>query len=163
MSTLRQMTALYVTESDNHVHWDEHLGLFQLADNSFTHAETGFSPFFLVHGHEPNDLAQVFRMPVKTPPSTYRQKLVHSLDKAHRIVQARNLRFHISNAIKTNSIRQAPTFQVGSKVLPYTPAQSSADRRRYAKFVLAWKGPYTITTQLALIDILSHFRIVLFH
>lgn len=41
MSTLRQMIASYIQESDNHVHWDEHLGLFQLAYNSSTHAETG--------------------------------------------------------------------------------------------------------------------------
>lgn len=41
MSTLCQMISSYTEDTQDHVHWDQHLGIFQLAYNLSVHAETG--------------------------------------------------------------------------------------------------------------------------
>ena len=49
--TLEEMLRAYVSyEQDD---WDEHLAAAELAHNCAEHASTGFSPYFLNHGHHP--------------------------------------------------------------------------------------------------------------
>lgn len=60
--TLKPMIWAFI--SKDQTSWDEHLGEFQLAYNSSYHASLHMSPYYLVHGNEPQVSDKVARLEI---------------------------------------------------------------------------------------------------
>ena len=87
--TSKDQLCKYISQSGGE--WDKYLPQFELAYNSSVRSSTGFSPFFLVHGREPNLPLDVMlnccpAVTTSTPgtPAAYAQDLNARLSHAFR-------------------------------------------------------------------------------
>jgi hypothetical protein len=141
--TLEEMLRPYV---DFHqTDWDDHLVAAELAFNSSKHASTGFTPFYLNHGHEvmvPLDLALEAARIAPQPDAAARiQRLHRDLELAQRhllIAQQRQ-------AKHADRHRREVTFRVGDEVLLSTAhLKLLGNGDRTAKFTYKYIGPFKI-------------------
>uniref|UniRef100_A0A3Q0R2N1 Integrase catalytic domain-containing protein n=1 Tax=Amphilophus citrinellus TaxID=61819 RepID=A0A3Q0R2N1_AMPCI len=136
--TLKDQLAKYISQCDGE--WDMYLPQVELAYNSSVHSSTGFSPFFLVPGREPNLPLDVMlncspAVTTSTPgtPAAYPNHLATRLSHAFR------------NAAH-NSYDKKVAFhphQPGDLVLLDDPAQ------RMNKLAPRWKGPFVILQKMS--------------
>lgn len=105
---LRNIIVAYTDSTVQHTAWDEHLGTFQLAYNSSSHSENGFSPFFLVHGREARLPATPHTEPSTVSPVDYKNRLLLAILNAQRIVQMKNTNTQIRTALQANALRKKP-------------------------------------------------------
>jgi hypothetical protein len=62
--TLAMMISMYIT--DEQTNWDEQLPFICFAYNTAIQESTGFSPFFLLYGREPNPCGHFVRLTPKS-------------------------------------------------------------------------------------------------
>uniref|UniRef100_A0A3Q1EDR0 Gypsy retrotransposon integrase-like protein 1 n=1 Tax=Acanthochromis polyacanthus TaxID=80966 RepID=A0A3Q1EDR0_9TELE len=84
--TLKEQLAKLVHQNGGE--WDHYLSAVVLSFNSTPHSSTGYSPYFLAHGREPRDPANVeLSMPIVSwSPQNYSSELVNRLDTAFQAV-----------------------------------------------------------------------------
>ena len=127
--------------------WDSHLHLAEFAVNNSKNATTGYTPFFLNHGHElrsPIDAA----IDSLTPPPTNEAadslsaRLLDALTRAQANIKTAQER----QAHYADQHRRDVTFKVGDRVLLSSKnLQLLGDAKRTRKFTSRFIGPYSIT------------------
>ena len=138
MKTVLEMLSKYL--DDNHNEWDEHLPLLMLGYRSQVHKSLGFSPFFLMFGHEP-------RLPIdveidapcsakSTSETSYVDKLCAGLRTSYR--EAIRMSHNSNSKNKRLYEKRLNTFsyQVGDRVSLF---KNVPKRGEYYKFVRPWK------------------------
>ena len=141
--TLEEMLRAYVSyEQDD---WDEHLPAAELAHNCAVHASTGFSPYYLNHGHHPRlpiDEAMKSVNVSNNPTAAERIEQLHqSLTRAKATLQQAQLR----QAQYADRTRREVVFQVGDQVLLSTEHLALKDKDRTKKLTSKYIGPFSIT------------------
>ena len=126
--------------------WDEHLAAAELAFNNSKNATTGFTPFYLVYGHEarmPLDLALAPLTKAADNPAAaeatarWREALQHASDNTAR--QQKRQKHYADRA------RRDVSFAVGDRVLLSTGhLKLIGERRRTRKLTERFIGPYRV-------------------
>ncbi|KAJ0068233.1 hypothetical protein NL108_017965 [Boleophthalmus pectinirostris] len=141
--TLKDQLAKYIAQTGGE--WDQFLPQVELAYNSSVHSSTGFSPFFLVHGREPNlpldiilNCSPTVTSPTPGTPAAYASylssRLTHAFaDAAHNST--------ISKLRQKSQYDKKVVFhphEPGDLVLLDDPAN------KMNKLAPRWKGPFVI-------------------
>ena len=153
--TLNSMIAKVVRESQRD--WDEFLPQLLAAYRASVHSVTGYSPNFLLFGHEnraPIDL--VMQNPETVPEgnwSTHEYVARKQEVMLHAYASARD---HLRVAAQ----RRKRTYDIGVKVVEFTPNQKvwyyypRQYLRRSKKFQFVYTGPYTVVKRLGAVNYL---------
>jgi hypothetical protein len=140
--TLEETLRAYVSyEQDN---WDELLTAAELSYNCAVHASTGFSPYYLNYGQEPNlpiDEAVKPSHVSNNPTAADRIARLHdSLTQAKAALQRAQQR----QAHYADQRRREVTFAVGDSVLLSTEHLSLKDKDRTKKLLSKYIGPFPV-------------------
>ena len=140
--TLEEMLRAYVNyEQDD---WDEHLTAAELAHNCAEHASTGFSPYYLNHGHHPqlpiDEAVKAINVSNNPTAAERIQQLNESLTRAKAALQRAQLR----QAQYADRWRREVVFTVGDQVLLSTEHLALKDKERTKKLTSKYIGPFPI-------------------
>ena len=144
--TLKDQLAKYISQSGGE--WDQYLPQCELAYNSSVHSSTGFSPFFLVHGREPNLPLDVFCSPAVTSstpgtPAAYVQDLTTHLSHAFRDAAQNSAAAKHHQKTQYDKKVVFHPHQPGDRVLLDDPAQ------RMNTLAPSWKGPFVVLKRMS--------------
>lgn len=142
--TLTEMLSMYV--SSHQKDWDLCLPYVLFAYRTTPHASTKETPFFLIHGRDPNlpgDLLKVVDKSGETSQTTdqYKNELIQRLIQVYQESQ------YYANVIKqrrerkANELRKNIMYQVGDLVWLYTRHRKKG---LSPKLMHPWHGPYRI-------------------
>ena len=144
----RTLLDMLATTAHNHPS-DLYIRKVCLAYNSSSHSTIGFSPFFLMFGHEvklPVDLMYGSNPQEQTTAIEYVQKLKDGLRDAysqvHELCEAEHKR---QKSLYDEKVH-GKSFSVGDLVWLYTPA---ALRGKCRKLNHPWKGPFQILQRVS--------------
>lgn len=133
--TLSTMLAFYV--SRQHDDWDRYLPVVTFAYNSAVQASTGFTPFYLMYGHEPRIMTDVREAPGHTNISEHFERLHEARERA---VEAARRAQEIQKK-QYDKHRYVEQYEEGDLVLIYRPrgyiGQTTKLRHPY-------EGPFTV-------------------
>lgn len=143
--TLADMLSMYV--SSHHRDWDEFLPYVLFAYNSSTHETTGFTPFFLLHGHEPT-------LPVDVGSGAQRgfdytldaMKVARRLRQARKIVNEREKRQQEKNKRSYDARRRSVVYHQGDLVYLWTPSRAKG---KTTKLLHKYHGPFRLVRRVA--------------
>lgn len=140
--TLISMLSMYTTAKQTD--WDQHIPYVLFAYNSSKHASTGFSPYFLMHGREPNftiDSIKPFKHNFPTPESYadhVRKVLELAFKRAKEMIakaQQRQKEYYEKHK------RETPVFEKGDLVLYWMQVPPPGVT---VKLLHRWYGPYQV-------------------
>jgi hypothetical protein len=147
--TLAMMISMYIT--DDQTNWDEQLPFICFAYNTARQESTGFSPFFLLYGREPNLPVDILLgshpnpvWPLDAVSQPYANKLMDDLKKARAIVRARIEVAQLKQAERYDSVHKDAIFHKNDLVFIYKPIRKKG---RSEKLLHRWMGPYIVTRQ----------------
>uniref|UniRef100_A0A090XF40 RNA-directed DNA polymerase n=2 Tax=Ixodes ricinus TaxID=34613 RepID=A0A090XF40_IXORI len=143
--TLADMISKYVSSS--HQDWDQFLPYATFAYNSSVHDTTGYSPFFLLYGHEPtlpiDAMLHLQLGHLKTPSN---EEVMRRWESAKQIVAERERRAQRNNKERYDQHRRTSRFKPGDLVYIRMP---TSKRGRTTKFLHAYHGPFRVVRQTA--------------
>ena len=128
--------------------WDTPLPALMLAYHTTVHASTGFTPYFLLFGHEAT-LPSTAMFPLLVPSMThpeYVQQLETKLTSAYSIVRQFSSEQHRRQKAVYDRHTAEKLFSVNDLVLLHYPAVPVGVA---PKFHRPWKGPYWITQKVS--------------
>lgn len=144
--TLEEMLRSYV--SYNQKDWDQLLPIMEFAYNNSTNPTTGFSPFFLNHGHHPLVPGSLIKPPTTNVPSV--EEFV--LTQSSALAQAQDAILEAQERQRTHAdkTRRPVDFIVGDLVMLNTRHISLAahSNRPSAKLEPLFAGPFKIIEQI---------------
>ena len=129
----------------NQSDWSSLLPFDLMAYRSSVHESTGFTPYFLVFGHEmslPIDL--IYQLPEHSEPSSLKKQVLEqkeAIRKAFELVRRNTTAQQLRRSALYNGKVHGPVYKEGNCVLPHypvTPLNCSA------KLSSHWCGPYRI-------------------
>ncbi len=130
--------------------WDNYIDGVTFAYNTSVNKQTGYTPFFLVHGREARLPSDVFSGPVRDithDVKQYQTNITYHLRRAHEIVRLKLE--HEASLAKTRwdaNIKGHQTFEAGDKVMIFQTsvhkAKGEADHSQV--FKPRWLGPFTV-------------------
>ena len=140
--TLMQMTSQFVNDYQDD--WDEYLPQVVFAYNTSTQKTTQETPFYLMHGRDPNLPIDVFLdIPARQyqKPNNYKAELVRRMTSAYRL--ARENTIEAQKKQKELYDRKVTTqqYQLGDRVYLTNPV---VERGHVKKLTHGYKGPYRI-------------------
>ncbi|KAJ8038717.1 hypothetical protein HOLleu_16220 [Holothuria leucospilota] len=141
--TLKDQLAKFV--QDTNEEWDRLLSCIELAYNSTVNSSTGFSPFYLVHGREPNlpvTLSVSNDNSCTTTPSMYANLLYSRLCHAFNIVRNNLLQAQDNQSYYHDRTSRFEPYEPGDLVWVTNAAQSRN------KLAPKWIGPFTVLESL---------------
>ena len=145
--TLEQMLRSYVNPF--HSDWDQHLAALEMAFNNSNHSSTGFSPFYLNSGQNPNypiDLVTRPQLIIDNPTATERlQQLFSDIEQAKQNIQTAQT----NQAKYANQHRREVKFVTGDKVLLSRENIKKNIKEQTPKLSPCWIGPYEIKKVLS--------------
>ena len=136
---IKEQLAKYMTDQGGD--WDTHIHQVQLAYNTSTHASTGLTPYFIMHGREARIPASI-TCPVYTPAYDSLPEYVTNLS-----TRLKTAFQYVQQHTKVAQHRQKSDYDAKERTIKYTPGDlvwldDPANRRN--KLEPNWKGPYTI-------------------
>lgn len=143
--TLADMLSQYV--STNHHDWDQFLPYVLFAYNSSAHETTGYSPFFLLYGHEPTlpiDACLHLRPGEAKSPSN--DEVVRRWEDARRLVAEREVRAKEKNKLRYDRGRHTQALSAGDLVYVRKPTYQ---RGKTSKLLHPYHGPFRLVRQTA--------------
>ena len=147
----RTLLDMLATTTGNHPHdWEIHLRKVCLAYNTSVHSTTGYSPFYLMFGHQA-------RLPIDimcgtTKPSTnttygdFASRMQHTLEEAYDTARGRTKAKHERQKEIYNSKCHGKPFETNDLVWLYCPA---VPRNKAKKFHHPWTGPWRVIKRLS--------------
>ncbi len=140
--TLEETLRSYVNYKQDD--WDAHLAAAELAHNCAVHASTGFSPFFLNHGHHPYlplEAATQAENVSNNPTAADRIAGLHqAIERAKEALQKAQQR----QKKYADQHRREVVLSIGDKVLLSTQNLSLKDKERSRKLQHKYIGPFTV-------------------
>ncbi len=147
--TLKTMVRKFVKEDAKN--WDKWLEPLLFVVREVPQASTGFSPFELLHGRQPQGVLDVIKESWEEGPSNSRSEIQYVLDlraKLHTVgrlsmenlLQAQDRQTRLYN--RGTRLRQ---FTLGDKVLVLLLTSSS-------KLLAKWQGPFVVTRRVGELD-----------
>lgn len=143
--TIAEMISQYV--STDHRDWDEFLPFATFAYNTSVQETTGYTPFFLLYGHEPTlpiDAALHVNPGPDTEPSN--EEFRRRWGKAKELVLERERRAQEANKQRYDSTHREQQLVPGGFVYLRMPV---GKRGRTSKFLHPYHGPYRLVRQTA--------------
>jgi hypothetical protein len=147
--TIKEALGIYAEEHAGS--WDQHIDTILFAYRTSLHAQTGFSPFYLMHGREARQPSDVLSGPVQDIVYDERQYGTHltaHLRRAHDIVRDNLARAAAAMKTRWDSqmSRPAPSFAPGTLVQVFRPIINSAPGTPAHSHAFAprWHGPYEV-------------------
>jgi hypothetical protein len=148
--TLTSMLTHYTNQ--NQTNWDQYLPYVLFAYRTSAHSTTSYSPFYLLYGREaayPLDqlISETRSLNVETwcaseEARRYVTELLTKLNEAHTIVKQKAVEIQTNREQQNKAIEnRMPFYQVGSKVMLYTPA---IQQGRVKKLAALWQGPFEV-------------------
>uniref|UniRef100_A0A7I5E5B3 RNA-directed DNA polymerase n=1 Tax=Haemonchus contortus TaxID=6289 RepID=A0A7I5E5B3_HAECO len=131
--------------------WDVRLPFCMMAYNMTPHSATGESPYFILHGRDPNFPSDIIpRMEqsqymVDTPIDDYRSDLLQGIEEVHARVRDHNNRVRESmkrmydEKNKVNANRHP---KIGDRVYVQSPKEKG--KSSHPKLVSEWAGPFRV-------------------
>jgi hypothetical protein len=133
---IADMIAPYMHDNEK---WSDVLPIVLHAYNSAIHYSTGFSPFYLLHGYEPNSIFDIALIP-----NTLDHSVIEELQKLQKvrdtIPEILKKAFH-RQKINRDKYKSDVDFQISEKVLVQVPIRNN-------KFSDRFHGPFTIIKKL---------------
>ena len=145
--TLLSMLAATVHEHPGD--WDKKLRLVCMAYNTSVHQSTGFSPFFLLFGHQarlPVDLAYGTAPMEEMTTQEYVRNLRQTLEEAYSTVRNRTGAALERQKELYNRKVHGDEYQVGDLVWLHNPV---IPKRAKRKLHCPWTGPYRVVKKLS--------------
>ncbi len=143
--TIAEILSLYV--SSNQKDWDIILPLLLFAYRTSTHSSTNETPFYLLHGRNPNGPNELIdSISINNDPITsiieYKKELETKLNKIIEEVKYYQNIIQQKRERKLNENKIPHAFKLGDYVLLYSyqPAKPGLSK----KLLLPWKGPFRI-------------------
>jgi hypothetical protein len=148
--TLKTCLSIYAAQRP--ATWDRYLSALLFAYRTSHNPQTGFTPYYLMHGREARLPTDVLDGPFEDIANDFEQYGLHLTDhlrKANKVVKD-NL---VVVAQKTKRRwdegmprKKAPKFSIGDKVLMFQPQlnTNAGDADHTHVFQPKWKGPYTV-------------------
>lgn len=126
--------------------WDRWIPYTLLAYRSTPHSSTGYTPYFLVHGREPQlPLGCQFRA---GHPDEGRKEFVEALkqriSEAYSIAKGKDSKTRKARAKAHDKGKQPRGFKTGEKIYLHEPAVPQGHARKFRR---PWTGPHTILAQ----------------
>jgi hypothetical protein len=150
--TLIDCLSCYV--QDNPSLWHKHLNGVLFAYRTSVHSATGYTPFYLMYGHEarsPIDILNSSLKDIYHDVNNYSTLLTREIKRAHDIVKTRLLENakRMKGAWDKSHRRRVATFSPGDKVLMFKPNlnKETGHPDHSAKFNRTWMGPYVVKEQ----------------
>ena len=144
--TLQAMISCCVDKATDD--WDIHLPALMLAYRTTVHASTGYTPYFLLFGHEAT-LPATAMFPLPVPSMThpeYVRQLETKLNSAYSIVRQFSGKQHRRQKALYDRHTAEKLFSVNDLVWLHQPAVPVGIA---PKFHRPWKGPYRITQKVS--------------
>ncbi|KAG7670696.1 hypothetical protein KSW81_003250 [Nannochloris sp. 'desiccata'] len=140
--TIQDMLRAYVNPSTRD-DWDEHLVALEFAYNNSVNRATGFSPFFMLYGQNPNTPASLLRATVSLSPAVddFLARITETLTQS-RTNLAKNQE-QMQNQV--NKRRRFVRYEVGERVLVDASRLHQAPR---GKLTHKWVGPFEVAEVL---------------
>lgn len=145
--TLADMMSHYVSE--DHKDWDRFLPFLVQAYNTSIHDTTGYSPFFLLHGFEPDLMIdQALALPNENldEENTFDFETMVYRDKARQMASDRVEKSQEKSKIRFNETRTETNFKTGDLVWVKFPNNKVG---RAKKLLHQYRGPYQLCDQTA--------------
>lgn len=131
--------------------WDLRLPFCMMAYNITPHSSTGESPYFILHGIDPNCSSstiprqEVSLFEMEKTMSKYKTAIVQGVQEIHERVKEQNDR--VRRSIKSvydneNNVDLAKHPKVGERVYVKCPAEKT--KTSHPKFACEWAGPYRV-------------------
>ena len=123
--------------------WDDGLKWFVCAYNSSQHSVTGFSPYYLHHGHEmrmPIDIAAGTVTEESTSPEQWVREIQARLTRATEVARIANKQSKAKSKERYDAGHRDIRFAVGTWVWLYLPQQLRGDN----KWTHKWDGPFQV-------------------
>jgi len=125
--------------------WDVLTPFFLMAYRATPKTDTGYSPFYLLHGRETQLPNQVdLKAKISAQPLDHNQRLKSlkaSLNLAYKSVRQANRKAHQNNKWLYYRLAKLHSFEAGDQVYLYNPAVKPG---RSKKFHFPWSGPFKI-------------------
>lgn len=146
--TLKDQLAKYISHTGGE--WDQYLPQAELAYNSSVHSSTGFSPFFLVHGREPNlpldvmlNCSPAVTSPTPGSPAAYAKLIATRLSHAFKDAAQNTAANKLHQKTQYDKKLLFHSHQPGDLVLLDDPVQ------KMNKLAPRWKGPFVVQRRLS--------------
>ena len=131
-------------EDGQHINWEDLLGDVCFAYRSSVHSSTLESPYFLVHGRDPNiAINNLLEAPpiVNPTPSDYVGNLMKNLEIGFQRAIIENEKARQKQKTQYDKKASEHRFQIGDRVLMDTKVVNKGDSR---KFTSLYRGPYRV-------------------
>lgn len=134
------MLAMYVTHQ--HKNWDVALPYVTFAYNSSPHNTTGYSPFYLLFGHEPLlILDTLLPLHPEVSLSDYASDAICRAEEARQLARLRTLDSQERQCARYDSTHTFVAYSPGDLVLIWTPQRQVGLAK---KLLPRYRGPYRI-------------------
>ena len=143
--TLADMMSQYVSE--DHKDWDRYLPHLVFAYNSSVHSTTGYTPFYLLHGFEPElPLDAALNLPSDSINNQFSFQNIQHAHHAREVAVARQLVSQTKSKARFDQTRRDVQFKEGDLVYVRTPNRQPG---KSEKLLHQFFGPFEIRRQTA--------------
>ena len=130
--------------------WDTIVPFFLMAHREQPHSNTGYSPFYLLHGREmqllSNDTLRARCVQGSTNLDQRIENLKARLRRVYKEVGKANRKAHQNSKRLHHRKAKARHFEANDLVYLYTPAMKPGLTKKFRKF---WSGPYKVIRKLS--------------
>ena len=147
--TLEDMLAIFVDKHQKN--WDELLPYLTFAYRTTPHEMTGETPFYLMHGRDPNlpDDLEVLQEAMDI--EEYRKELNERLEEIDARVQEYGKKIKEQHVKKLNRNRKSAEFKTQEQV--WLNVKEWKKKGKSQKLMMKWEGPYRIEKYLTDVDV----------
>lgn len=143
--TLADMLSHYV--STDHTNWDSVLPYVTFAYNTSVQATTGFSPFYLLYGHNPlSTIDTIFPYAPDIHDNIPLAEATSRLEECRQLARARTIDTQAVAKIRYDETHRPVAYNNGDLVWLWTPVRTPG---LSAKLLYNYLGPYRITHRIS--------------
>jgi hypothetical protein len=158
--TVEEMLRSYVNEQQSD--WDQHLTAVEFAYNSSIQASTGYSPFYLMHGHHPITVADLIN-PSEETNNQSAAEMLEQMEADMKKATEHLKRAQDLQASYANKSRREHHFKTGDQVMLATAHLRTLPGQQCKKLMTKYVGPFKVKRAISPaaceLDLPNQFRI----